>query len=136
MRIFIDTAPFIYLIEANPIFVEKVKNYFIEVILNQEKLVTSVITVMEFGVMPERQGKQETILKFRDFLDSMDISVISINEQISVRAYKLRAKYSFLKGMDALQMAVALEENCEKFLTNDDKLKSVTELEVILIDNL
>jgi predicted nucleic acid-binding protein len=42
----------------------------------------------------------------------MDISVVSIKEQISVKAYKLRAKYSFLKGMDALQMAVALEENC------------------------
>ncbi len=136
MKIFIDTAPFIYLIEDNPIFVEKVKNYFVEIILNQEKLVTSVITVMEFGVMPERQGRQEAILKFREFLDLMDISVISINEQISVRAYKLRAKYSFLKGMDALQMSVALEENCEKFLTNDDKLKNITELEVILIDNL
>jgi len=136
MRIFIDTAPFIYLIEDNPIFVEKVKNYFIEVILNQEKLVTSVITIMEFGVMPERQEKQETILKFREFLDSMSISVVSINEQISVKAYKLRAKYSFLKGMDALQMAVALEENCQKFLTNDEKLERITELEVILIDKL
>jgi predicted nucleic acid-binding protein len=134
MRIFIDTAPFIYLIEDNPIFAEKVKNYFIEVILNQEKLVTSVITVMEFGVIPERQEKQETILKFREFLDSMDISVVSINEQISVKAYKLRAKYSFLRGMDALQMAVALEENCQKFLTNDEKLERITELEVILID--
>lgn len=136
MKIFIDTAPFIYLIEDNPIFVEKVKAFFMDVILNQEKLVTSVITIMEFGVMPERLARQETITKFREFLAAMDIDIIPINEKLSIKAYKLRAKYAFLKGMDALQMAVALEENCEKFLTNDDKLKNVTELEVILIDNL
>ena len=102
MKLFTDTAPFIYLIEDNPIFVEKVKNFFVEIVLNQENLVTSVVTIMEFGVMPERQGRQETIIKFRKFLNSMDISVISIDKKIAIRAYELRAKYSFLKGMDAL----------------------------------
>jgi predicted nucleic acid-binding protein len=37
---------------------------------------------------------------------------------------------------DALQIAVALEAGCEAFLTNDRTLKRVTELRVLVLDEL
>ncbi len=40
-------------------------------------------------------------------------------------AYELRAKYQFLKGMDAFQLAIAINENCDQFVTNDKKLEKV-----------
>ena len=52
------------------------------------------------------------------------------------KAFKLRAKYDFLKSMDALQISVALEKNCDQFLTNDKKLKKVSELQIVIIEEL
>lgn len=37
---------------------------------------------------------------------------------------------------DALQVAVALERGCEAFLTNDRRLARVTELRVLVLDEL
>jgi hypothetical protein len=37
---------------------------------------------------------------------------------------------------DALQIAVALQERCEAFLTNDRRPARVTEIRVLLIDDL
>lgn len=52
MKTFIDTSPFIYLIENNPHFVNQVKDFIIDAVNNNDELITSVITVMEFGVAP------------------------------------------------------------------------------------
>lgn len=91
---------------------------------------------MEFGVMPTRQGRQELTLQFESFLRMMNISVEEIDRNTAQTAYQLRAKYDFLKGMDALQISVALEKECDQFLTNDKKLKRVSELQIILVEDL
>ncbi len=136
MKTFIDTSPFIYLVENNPEFVEKVRNFILDAVNSEHELVTSVITVMEFGVMPERKGQQELILQFENFLQLLGISVEEIDQQVARTAYKLRAKYDFLKGMDALQMSVAIEKNCDQFLTNDKKLSRVSEVQIVLVEDL
>ena len=46
-----------------------------------------------------------------------------------------RARYHLLLP-DALQIAVALEAGCEAFLTNDLTLKRVTDLRVLVLDEL
>lgn len=47
-------------------------------------------------------------------------------------AAQLRAKYG-LKTPDALQIATALEHHADYFLTNDHRLNSVTEINVITL---
>ena len=37
---------------------------------------------------------------------------------------------------DALQLAVAIEQGCEAFLTNDRRLARLTELRVLVLDDL
>ena len=51
------------------------------------------------------------------------------------RAAELRAAYRLLTP-DALQLTVALEAGCEALLTNDRTLKRVTELRVLVLDEL
>jgi predicted nucleic acid-binding protein len=41
-----------------------------------------------------------------------------------------------LKAMDALQLSIAICSGCQQFLTNDKRLKNISEIEIILIDNL
>ncbi|MDX2281991.1 MAG: PIN domain-containing protein [Saprospiraceae bacterium] len=136
MRIFIDTSPFIYLVEGHPAFADPVKTYILNAVANDDHLVTSVITIMEYGVMPTRKGKEALIHEFDGFIQSLNIPVEIIDRSTAVLAYKLRGKYEFLKGMDALQLAVAIETGCELFITNDKKLKNITEIQVLIVEDL
>ena len=41
-----------------------------------------------------------------------------------------------LRTPDALQLSAVVEINCQAFLTNDTQLKRVTELRVLILDEL
>ena len=58
-----------------------------------------------------------------------------VNEAIAARAAHLRAIYN-LRTPDALQVAAALDANCDAFLTNDRGLKRVEELKILFLDDL
>ena len=66
----------------------------------------------------------------------MNISVEEVDQKVAETAYKLRAKYDFLKGMDALQISVAIEKECDQFLTNDKKLTKISEVKILLVEDL
>ena len=136
MKIFIDTAPFIYLIENNPEFGKKAKKFISESIVSGNQLKTSVISLMEFGVKPERDEKVQVIIKFEELLEKLNIEYVPIDKEVAKEGYKLRAKYKFLKGMDALQLGAAIRSNCLKFLTNDKPLKKIKEIEIVLLTDL
>lgn len=42
-------------------------------------------------------------------------------------------KYTFLRAMDAIQIAASLEAKADVFITNDSKLKQIEELKVIIL---
>lgn len=134
MKIFVDTAPFIYLIENHPIFAEKVKNAITSAIVNGDTLVTSVITYMEFGVKPEQENRREVIERFEELLSRLNIKILVVDKEAGKKGYQMRAKYKFLKGMDALQVGISIKENCSVFLTNDKRLKKIAEIDVRTID--
>ncbi len=58
--------------------------------------------------------------------------MIEINEEIAKFAYQLRAKYPFLKSMDALQLACSKGLICD-FITNDIKLKTINEENINIV---
>jgi len=98
MKIFVDTAPFIYLMENHPKFAGKIKKVITEAIVNGDTLVTSVVTYMEFGVKPERENRQEVIRKFDELLSKLNIRILVVDKEAGQKAYQMRAKYQFLKG--------------------------------------
>jgi len=133
MRKFLDTAPLIYLIEDHPEFAEKVINIISESLIQRDTFVTSVITILEFGVKPEKENRRDIILKFEELLKKLNTSIENVDKEIATKAYQLRAKYQFLKGMDSIQIATALLSDCSEFITNDKKLKKIDEIKVVLI---
>jgi len=134
MKIFIDTAPFIYLIEESPKYAQITRNYIIDIYVAENELVTIVITYAEYCIKPEKEDARHLISAFEELIDTMDIALLPIQIEHAKASYQLRAKYEFLKGMDALQVGVALSEGCSKMLTNDHKLKNIEELQVELLD--
>jgi predicted nucleic acid-binding protein len=59
--------------------------------------------------------------------------MIEISERIAEAAGKLRGRYPFLKTVDAIQLAAALDLGTEVFLTNDERLGEFKELKVLVL---
>lgn len=135
-RIFLDTNPLIYLIENTMPFAEKVDRFIFSKWLQDSEFYTSTITDTEFLVMPYKLEDFETIAEYWDFLHKFDVLKCFINEAIAVTAAKIRAKYEGIKTADSLQLAAAIESECDVFLTNDKQLRQVEEIRVLLIDDL
>ncbi len=138
-RAFVDTAPFIYFIEKdsnNPQYYEKVKNFFKYGYDNDNKFVTSVITMEEYFVFPYRNNDYSYIDMFNRLVEITDMEVVEINQEIAQKAAQIRAEYKGFKAMDALQLAVACLSKCDLFLTNDKQLKQFKDIKCVTVDEL
>jgi predicted nucleic acid-binding protein len=61
--------------------------------------------------------------------------MLSIDREIAERAAHIRATYN-IRIPDALQLGAALSAGCEAFLTNDHDLRRVTDLRVLVLEEL
>jgi predicted nucleic acid-binding protein len=135
-RLGLDTAPLIYFVEAHPHYDALVIEIFRRIADGELGGVTSVITLTEVLTQPLRQGRADLQAQYRDLLaDSANFELISIDPAAAELAADLRARYN-LRTPDALQIAVALAAGCQAFLTNDQTLKRVTELQIVILDDL
>ena len=134
--IFIDTAPIIYFIEAHPVYGKLVKT-IVEYFQTQKIIAySSVITITEVLPKPINSNKIELAQEFFNFLKhGQNFTILDINAAIAERAVMLRGKYTFLKGLDAIQLAASLFLNADAFITNDKKLKAVEEANILILDD-
>ena len=135
-RLFLDTAPVIYLVEQSPVYLSVVAAIFQRLDNNTIAAVTSSLTLAECLVAPYRQGAlrlQQTYLDF--FINSSNATLMVPGIVTAQEGAKLRARYN-LGLLDALQVATALEGRCEALLTNDKMFHRVTELRVLILDDL
>lgn len=138
-KAFVDTAPFIYLIEKNeqnPQYFDKVKKFFDDCYNNDVDFVTSVITMEEYMVFPYRIHSKEYIDLFERLIKVFGIKMVAIDEKIAKKAAQIRAEYNGFKAMDALQLAAAVIMGCDFFLTNDKQLRQFKEIECRTVDEL
>lgn len=135
-KVFIDTAPYIYLLEKNDLFMEKTENFFKYCISNQKHLYTSAITIKEFSVGPYKEADRKLIEDFRAFLKDTHTSILRIDEDIADEAAMIRSRYTGFKAMDALQLASAKISECDLFLTNDRQLRQYDDIKVFTIDDV
>ena len=135
-RIFIDTAPIIYYLENNSLYVHLLKNFFEMCIEKNIQIVTSAITIEEYLVFPYSTGKMEFADNFKKFIKYMNIEVVDINPKIAEHGAKLRSEYKSFKAMDALQIAAAINSRCDMFFTNDKQLRQEKELPCMTMEDL
>ena len=135
-RLGIDTAPVIYLIEAHARYAATMLAVVERLDSGEILGVTSVVTLGEVLVQPVACGDRVLQRRYRELLlHGAGLRLCPIDAASAERAAELRARYG-MRLPDALQIAVALQEGCEAFLTNDRRLARVTELRVLLIDDL
>jgi len=132
----IDTSPLIYFIERHPVYLAIMQEIIQQIDAGKIIGYSSVVTLTEVLVHP-KQLKQLTIEeKYRTLLqNSRGFELIPIDANIAEKAAELRAHYN-LRTPDTLQLAATYDVGCQAFLTNDKDLKKVTELRIILLDDL
>lgn len=135
-RIFFDTAPFIYLVQNHPGYYQKVADYLTQSLSDDAMLETSVLTYTEFCAKPEQLNRPDLLLDFDDLLRDFDFQMLEISLAAATLSYQLQAKYAGLKGIDAMQIATAVNSGCDVFLTNDRQLKYVREIQVVVVAEL
>lgn len=135
-RIFIDTSPYIYYLEKNLEYGDKVKTFLRSKYDLGTEFVTSVITVEEYSIVPYRENNEKLLRDFELLIKDTETDIVDITKLIAKKAAEIRAAYINFKGMDALQLAAAVKNGCGIFLTNDKQLRQFKELTVMTMDDL
>ncbi len=133
-RVFVDTSLFIYLIENHAQFGQKARLFLNDCLRRRVYLVSSTLTYMEFCVKPYREKHEEIIKRFDEMLIGSGIQLIDMNKMIADQAARLRANYESLKTADSIQLATALHQKCDLFITNDKRLKTIQKVPVYLLE--
>lgn len=131
-----DTMVFIYHLEDHPTYAPLTQSIFEAWEEGRNCGVTSVITLLEVLVKPKQEGNLEAAHDYRELLTTYpNLSIVDVDLTLADLASDLRAKYG-IRAPDALQIAATLQAGATVFITNDEQLKCVTELEVMLLDDL
>ena len=131
--LFLDTAPVIYFVEQNPEFASKEQEVFERLDDGKLTAVVSPITLAECLVLPYKQKNSDIAQIFTELLaNSENVLFYPIDEVIADKAADLRARYN-LTLTDAFQLAIAIQAECDAFLTNDVDLKRVKEISILVL---
>lgn len=129
----LDTAPFIYYIEDVSPYADLVHLVFTAMENQALHAVTSTVTLAEILTKPfaEKNFPLADELKFT--LKSFSaLSVVTIDEKLAEAAALIRARHR-IRLSDALQLAAAIQGEASVFLTNDKRVKQITDVEVLVL---
>ncbi len=130
----LDTMIWIYEFEAHPVFGPVVQPFFRDRLatgLNQAG--SSRLTLGELLVQPLAAGRADIADQYRGlFTPRPNFFVWQVTRDVVDCAAGLRAKYR-TKMLDALHLASAIVNQAAIFLSNDEELRRVTELRVLVL---
>lgn len=131
-----DTAPLIYFVERHPNYFDRM--LFIMRYVDRGLIagVASTIALTEVLVQPLRAGDDALTERYETVLsDSHSFRLEPVTMPVARQASKLRATYN-LRTPDAIHIATAIAAGCDAFLTNDAGVKRVTDIAILVLDDL
>lgn len=135
-RAVLDTMVLIYYFEDSPVYGERCEGVLRSAADGLFEGLITPITAAELLVKPVGAGRHDLADQYRLAMSSLpNVSLTSVGFEAGCMAGALRAKYG-LRLPDMLQVAAALEHGSCAVVTNDRALTRVTELPVVLLDEL
>lgn len=132
----LDTAPLIYFIEQNTKYLQLVRLFFQALSQGDFQFVTSTLTLTEVLVHPLRAGNIELAGQYRDILlNQENLLTLPVSPTVAETAAQIRATQN-LRTPDAIQITTAIEAGATFFLTNDAPLSNVSNLTILVLDDL
>ena len=133
-RIGLDTNVIIYYIEEHPVFLKKVEPLIDRIVEGKAIGITSYVTLLELLVKPIKEERFDLVEQYKTILMTQ-LEMVPLDESVSLRAAELRAKYG-IKTPDAIQLASVIFKNGDVFITNDDRLDAVEEINVLTLRDI
>lgn len=131
----LDTAPLIYFIEENPLYIKAVRLFFEAMDKGNFTVVTSAVTLLEVLVHPLRCNNKELAAEYRDILLNSRLMMLEVSNAIAEQAAQLRATHN-IRTPDAIQISAALNAGATHFFTNDIRLPEIPSIRILSIDAL
>ncbi len=131
VKIFLDTNIIIYFLEKNEKFFNKVLPYFKKAETGNVQLYTSSLSYMELLIPVFKTGEINLEATY-SFLFKKFFHVVNVDMETAKIGAKIRAQYG-IRTPDALQIACAINSECEQFITSDKELKQIKDIEVVLV---
>lgn len=130
-RIGVDSAIFIYCIEAAPVWLPIIMPLFAAADSGRLEIVTSSVTLLEVLVVPCRLGNRELAARYESILTrSTGVRLVDISRAHLRHAAQIRAQCG-IRTPDALKLSAAADAGCSVFLTNDRRLPSLPGLRIV-----
>jgi len=120
-RIYWDTMLFVYWIEANPRYVDRVHQLLDKMKSRGDTLFTSSFAVGETLAGFYKSGANETAKRVREILQPPVVEVIPYTLETADLYAQIRAKAG-VSSPDAIHLACAAQTGIDLFLTNDKDL--------------
>ena len=132
----LDSSLFIYLLENNPDFADQAERILSQVEQGMYRGIFANVGVIE--VLTGAKKKHNLVLAayYRYYLRTLPhLTTVNLNASIIELASDLRATYN-IATPDAIHVATAIDQKADTFITNDAKLKKITEIEVKTLKDL
>ena len=131
----LDTVVLIYYVEQNASYVSLVDPLFTHLVSANLPAISSYLTLLEVMVQPLKNGDRRIASQYRDILLNNDnIRLFPLEQTIAEKAADIRARFNF-KTPDCIQLATAVLEHADVFVTNDSRLKRFSDVEVLVLDD-
>jgi predicted nucleic acid-binding protein len=131
----LDTMNFVYHLEASSSLSAVAAQALAVVESGTVRGITAETTIMELMVRPIQLGRLDIASDYERFLTSFPNLTIAPLQRVSMRrAAELRARHG-LQALDALQIAACITSGATAFVTNDLRLRRVTDIDIIMLDD-
>ena len=131
----LDTVILIYFVEQNANYASLVDPLFAHLVNANLPAITSYLTLLEVMVGPLKRGQDRIAHQYRQILLNNDsLRLFPLEQTIAERAAEIRASFNF-RTPDCIQLATAVREHSDVFVTNDSKLKRFSDVEVLVLDD-
>lgn len=119
--VFWDTMLFVYLIEEQPVFADRVEGLRLRILDRDDQLVTSAMTLGELLAGTSAQMDTRVAELYRKALAPPFCQVLPFTVETAEHYGAIRVDRTILPA-DAIQLACAAQAKVDLFLTNDRRL--------------
>jgi predicted nucleic acid-binding protein len=123
-RIYWDTMLFVYLIEGNPEFSDRVQAIHQKIVERNDTISTSVFTVGEVLAGPCKRGDTALVASIQKAFRNPRYEIQPFNLEMAERYAQIRGSYR-VGAADAIHLATAAQSRVNLFLTNDRRLSNL-----------
>ena len=126
---------FIYWLEDNPEFADRVGQIHQRMTDRGDQLCTSAFTLGELLVGPKKKGDLQLEKTIDRFFNSSEIEVLPFTASVAQRYASIRSENK-VSPADAMHLATAASANVDLFLTNDLEVRKLVIQGIRFIDGL